>query len=164
MDTTKKISKIKKFFLLNLCNFYQENFPLTGGFKFIERPLTEEEIEVNSLDAFVVKAYPNGVYHAALLKSEYLHGGPELFIIEGVKFQNGNELRFELYPQKWIKSYRADFELIVKNIHNEILGKFCIECDGFAHHSSKEQLEKDNTRSRFLLENQYRMIRYTGSE
>jgi len=64
-------------------------------------------------------------------------------------------------------NYRLDFALIYeKFINDELIKevKIAIECDGHDFHSSKEQIRKDSIRSRKLMSNGWRVIRYSGSE
>ena len=42
--------------------------------------------------------------------------------------------------------------------------KIAIECDGHDFHSSKEQIRKDSMRTRKLMSQGWRVIRYSGSE
>lgn len=73
----------------------------------------------------------------------------------------------KLYPQKEEGSYRLDFALFIRKFYNGEwveTGKFNIECDGHAFHSSKEQISKDNARMRWLTLNGWNTIRLSGSE
>lgn len=45
-----------------------------------------------------------------------------------------------------------------------LVNKIAIECDGHDFHSSKEQIMKDNQRTRILTKNGWSVIRYSGSE
>lgn len=62
------------------------------------------------------------------------------------------------------KKYRVDFLIPVayKNQGNKC---FVIECDGHEfHQKTKEQVEKDNTRTRDLQKAGYEIIRFSGTE
>jgi very-short-patch-repair endonuclease len=64
-------------------------------------------------------------------------------------------------------NYRLDFALIYEKLINDELikeVKIAIECDGHDFHSTKEQIRKDSIRTRKLMSNGGRVIRYTGSE
>lgn len=62
------------------------------------------------------------------------------------------------------KKYRVDFliPVIYKNQENIC---FIVECDGYEfHQKSKEQVKKDNERTRNLQKQGYEIIRFSGSE
>jgi very-short-patch-repair endonuclease len=64
-------------------------------------------------------------------------------------------------------NYRLDFALIYEIFINDELKKevkIAIECDGHDFHSSKEQIRKDSMRTRKLMSQGWRVIRYSGSE
>lgn len=61
-----------------------------------------------------------------------------------------------LKPQEKIGRYRADF--LFEN------AKIIVELDGHAYHSSKEQRTYDAQRDRFIAEQGYQVIRFTGTE
>ncbi|MCP9752036.1 endonuclease domain-containing protein [Ferruginibacter sp. HRS2-29] len=94
-----------------------------------------------------------------------LTGEPER--ICGFQFTCG-DVSYRIFPQYPIfnheKLYYADFVIKVYDRKNVNVGDFVIECDGFAWHNTKEQLERDNSRSRFITLNGYKILRYTGSE
>ena len=46
----------------------------------------------------------------------------------------------------------------------EYHGGACVECDGFAYHSAREQIRRDNRRARDLLAHRRPLMRYSGSE
>lgn len=66
------------------------------------------------------------------------------------------------------KYYLLDIALIVRrkfdNGKSVILHKICIECDGHEYHSSPEQKESDNIRSRKLTSLGWTVLRYSGRE
>ena len=76
----------------------------------------------------------------------------------------------KLTPQYKIKkdeSYiRVDFLLEIFDERDEMNNvKIIIECDGHNfHEKTKEQAKKDKSRDRFLLNNGYYVLRFTGSE
>ncbi len=88
------------------------------------------------------------------------------------------DIFFEIFPQKKESffdsgeilkevSYRLDFAIFkYSNFDSkEILKKYCIECDGFDFHNTKDQIKNDNNRIRnLLLRNGYTTIRYLGTE
>lgn len=62
------------------------------------------------------------------------------------------------------KKYRVDFYIPVwyKNQDTEV---FIVECDGYEfHQKTKEQIEKDNIRTRDLQKAGYTVIRFSGTE
>lgn len=62
------------------------------------------------------------------------------------------------------KKYRVDF-LIPVIYKNQEYKYFVIECDGHEfHQKTKEQVEKDNTRTRDLQKAGYEIIRFSGTE
>lgn len=66
------------------------------------------------------------------------------------------------------KYYLLDIALIVRREYSngefEILHKICIECDGHDFHSSPDQKESDNIRSRKLTSLGWTVLRYSGRE
>lgn len=95
-----------------------------------------------------------------------------------ISFKNDGEIEIvgkakieiEIFPQIKVevssKNYFLDFGLYVKDLHNPNLKtlKIAIECDGFDFHSSKEQINNDNIRTRNLVSNGWHVIRYSGNE
>jgi len=70
--------------------------------------------------------------------------------------------------QAWIEcekeKYRVDFliPVVYKNQENKM---FVVECDGHEfHQKTKEQVEKDNERTRNLQKAGYEVIRFSGTE
>lgn len=70
--------------------------------------------------------------------------------------------------QSWIdckkQKYRVDFliPVVYKNQENKL---FVIECDGHEfHQKTKEQVEKDNEKTRNLQKAGYEVIRFSGTE
>jgi hypothetical protein len=97
----------------------------------------------------------------------------------GVRMNNFISQTFvEIFPQKQVEfenpdnilhtiNYRLDFGVYkYNNIDPKtIIKKYCIECDGFEFHNTKEQLKKDNERMRnLLLRHNYTTLRYLGTE
>lgn len=70
------------------------------------------------------------------------------------------------------KKYRADFLVTGETLtftedgypDNEVISEIIVECDGFAYHSSKEQIERDNRRDRNLKSAGYTVLHFSGSE
>lgn len=73
--------------------------------------------------------------------------------------------KFEVFEsQEKIDNYRVDFLLIVSNNKN-IYKKFVIELDGHDfHEKTKEQVQRDKEKDRFLISKGYIVVRFTGSE
>ena len=59
-------------------------------------------------------------------------------------------------PQYSVGKYRADF--LVEDTN------FLVECDGFDHHRTVEQIKSDNERERFFMKQGYVVIRFSGTE
>ncbi|MFA4852006.1 MAG: DUF559 domain-containing protein [Bacteroidales bacterium] len=66
------------------------------------------------------------------------------------------------------KKYRLDFAFKLYEIVNynmSLIKKICIECDGHEFHNrTGEQITRDNYRSRKLTEDDWTVIRFSGSE
>jgi len=92
-----------------------------------------------------------------------------MFIIL-VDVENRLETRFNIgtpvlnvKPQTKIGKYRADF--IVNLFCVNGCNQYVIECDGHDfHEKTKEQAQYDKQRERFFVQNDYRVLRYSGSE
>lgn len=63
---------------------------------------------------------------------------------------------YRLVPQVTVRNYRLDF--LVEG------SKIAVECDGYDHHKTKEQMANDYKRERYLISQGYTVIRFTGSE
>lgn len=66
----------------------------------------------------------------------------------------GGDLR--LTPQFEIGKYRVDFIVAHTNI--------VVECDGYYNHKTKEQIEHDYERDRYLIRQGFTVLRFSGSE
>lgn len=64
--------------------------------------------------------------------------------------------KYRLIPQYKIGKYYIDFLIDGTRIG--------IECDGYDYHKTKEQLEHDCKRERYLISEGYTILRYSGSE
>lgn len=64
------------------------------------------------------------------------------------------------------KNFRLDFGVFLKDYKtDELIKKFCIECDGYKYHSEQEKRIKDNQRTlKLLSEGDYHTLRYLGRE
>lgn len=70
---------------------------------------------------------------------------------------------FYVFPQRKIGSYRADLALILHE--NNGTHRLVVECDGHDFHErTKDQAAHDKARDRFLLEEGWPVMRFTGSE
>lgn len=67
-----------------------------------------------------------------------------------------SDVDFEMIPQVQIGDYRVDFLI---DTH-----KIIIECDGYDYHKTREQLNIDCKRERYLILSGYKVIRFSGSE
>ncbi|EHW7084039.1 endonuclease domain-containing protein [Klebsiella aerogenes] len=82
--------------------------------------------------------------------------------IEDKFAENLSDLADKIESEKWFGDkqkhgrYRVDF--ILKD------ARLIIELDGYEYHSSKEQLENDAVRQRYLTRAGYSVIRFTGQE
>ncbi len=77
------------------------------------------------------------------------------------------ELIVHFTPEYSIIKYRLDFGIdkYTNEVPAKISKKYGIECDGYEYHSTKDQLIKDNKRSRnLLLLNGITTTRYLGTE
>lgn len=61
-----------------------------------------------------------------------------------------------MYPQHPVGPYRLDFAIPEKRI--------AIELDGHEYHKTKEQRTHDAARDRYLMENDWTVLRFTGTE
>ena len=95
--------------------------------------------------------------------------------ISGVRIEDYfiGEHNIEIIPQTEIKYYRDDFREINYRLDfgvfvydrnsNNLIKKYCIECDGSEYHSEKHQITRDNERDMNLsYEENYHTIRYLG--
>ena len=72
------------------------------------------------------------------------------------------EKQYEIQCDK--KKYRVDFYIPVWYKNQDIEG-FVVECDGYEfHQKTKEQVERDNVRTRDLQKAGYTVIRFSGTE
>ena len=81
---------------------------------------------------------------------------PEPSPIEVLFWEQAKPLIPDLQREVWIKHYRVDF-LIPSQ-------KIIIELYGYEYHSSKDQFTKDRKRERFLQEQGYHLISFSGRE
>ena len=72
--------------------------------------------------------------------------------------------RLEFCPQFNIGPYRCDFAF--KMTHpNGTMTRIIVECDGHDFHErTKEQAQRDKSRDRYLQANDWKVLRFTGSE
>ena len=173
--------ELKKFEkILNLCNSPIEklfvgkiySFFLTRGLsiKLLTQAVEQfEQTEDDHLKSIYYQTNDDGlkirIDHKNAEYANELTGDPER--VYGFQFNCG-DVYYEFYPQYPIFNTEqvrfADFVVKVKDEKYLNLADFVIECDGFAWHSTKDQLESDNYRSRFLTLNGYKILRYTGRE
>ena len=65
-------------------------------------------------------------------------------------------------PQYKVGKYRVDF---LVELFNGKGNEYIIECDGHEfHEKTKEQAKYDKQRERFLVQNGYKVLRFSGSE
>ncbi len=93
-----------------------------------------------------------------------------------IKDVNKADLQIEEFKYTFIPQYRCKieekvFRLDIGVIYKELINnqlikkrKLAIECDGFEFHSSREQMTNDSIRSRKLMKEGWKVIRYSGSE
>lgn len=160
-------SPIEELFVANIYNFF-----LSNG--FVTKLLTQQSTGVrirsdSKIDTLYHISNNDGLtIELKKGKNEYqnpLTGEPERI----VGFQiNCIDVIYRIFPQHPIfdeKQVRyADFVIEILDADWNHLDNFVIECDGFAWHSSREQLEKDNNRNTFITKQGYKIIRYTGSQ
>jgi hypothetical protein len=155
-------SEIEKIFLLKIIDYvlkrhhsYSLSFIYTG----------EDELELL-----------NGI-ETTSERVNYIYDGG-FGRLNGIRIHNiNNTFYIDIIPQKEIEfhgwnsindkiKYRLDFGVYKYSTNNsdEVLKKYCIECDGYDFHSSKVQIKKDNTRMLdLLLRDDYNTIRYLGT-
>lgn len=107
-------------------------------------------------------------FHTSRLLSEAQSPIEELFLIGLVVESDGNDLLIK--PQHQIGPYRVDvllewwdsgFDQENQTPHGEVI----VELDGHDFHErTKAQAAADKSRDRYLTGEQYRVIRFTGSE
>jgi hypothetical protein len=173
--------ELKKFQkVLNLCNSPIEELFVGKVYSFFLTKGLSINLITQSVDEFQPtddNRYKSVYYHtneiglkieidyANAQCSNDLTGDPER--VCGFRFSCG-DVYYEYYPQYPIFNSEhirfADFVIKVKDGNNVSIADFVIECDGFAWHSTRRQLENDNHRSRFITSQGYRILRYTGSE
>ena len=155
-------SEIEKIFILKLINYVlkrPDRYNL--GFLLLEtetkivggKEVTTSEVNFQMPDGF---GYLCGLRINNLISQTFIDIFPqhkETFIKGGKMLQTIN--------------YRLDFAVFKYSILNpkQILKKYCIECDGYDFHSSKDQIKSDNNRIRdLLLRHDYTTMRYLGTE
>lgn len=75
-----------------------------------------------------------------------------------------HQMRMDIKRQEKIGRYTVDF-LVTYNLNSGEVLKFVIECDGHDYHErTKKQATHDKKRDRYFTENDYIVLRYTGSE
>lgn len=68
-------------------------------------------------------------------------------------------------PQFEFKPYRLDFLLVyTPSRGTRFASRLDVECDGEAYHSSPEQRAKDNKRDAFMRRNDFKVIRFEGTQ
>jgi hypothetical protein len=97
----------------------------------------------------------------------------------GIRITNFiNQTNIEIFPQKKVEfmnpenimhniRYRLDFGIYKYNFNEteNKIKKYCVECDGYDFHSTKDQIKRDNERMRnLLLQNGFITLRYLGTE
>ncbi len=136
----------------------------------LDRPINYEWIDlynnpVNDKEKKALKLFNSG----KKVKGVFIES-PDLgypVILYGIRIACGYATyrifpQFPVYDNSIIRY--TDFVIEVRDSSYKVVGDFVIECDGFQWHSTKEQLENDNSRNRFLTKHGYKIIRYTGSE
>ena len=74
-----------------------------------------------------------------------------------------HEFRDCIRPQYEIERYKIDLAVFITLFSGAVL-RIAVECDGHDYHSTKEQLRRDNRKSRWLQRNGWQVVRFTGSE
>ncbi len=70
---------------------------------------------------------------------------------------------FIIQPQRKVGPYRVDIAIRVFENGRTML--LAVECDGHDfHHATKQQVERDKKRDRFLSSKGYKVLRFSGSE
>jgi hypothetical protein len=136
-----------------------QNYKLCIGSDFIdkngewwdlERPVEEFN------DKYFIRIFNNSYNNGSKVYERYIDIKPQHKIYY---FEDKNSINK--------KYYILDFGVFLYETKtNKLVRTFCIECDGYEFHSTKEHIIKDNSRSRKLLdrENDFTTIRYLGRE
>lgn len=77
--------------------------------------------------------------------------------------KRAEEKSLNLIRQYPVGKYKLDFAYIAK-LGEETIFKVAIEIDGSKYHTTTEQLNNDYKRERFLLLDDWVIVRFTGSE
>ena len=154
--------KITEFVLINSLEDHSQiiqNYKLCIDSDFVdkngeswdlERPIEEFS------DKFFIRIFNNGYKNTSKVYDRYIDIKPQHKIFY---FEDNNSINK--------KYYILDFGVFLYETKtNKLVRTFCIECDGYEFHSTKEHIIKDNSRSRKLLEkeNDYTTLRYLGRE
>jgi hypothetical protein len=155
-------SEIEKLFILKIISYIQKR-PDRYNWGFIiedveTKIIKDEEVWSSKVNS---KLPETAVYLCGIrIYNLIYHTHLEIYPQQDVEFQHiDNFLK--------TTTYRLDFGVYKfdSTKPKEIIKKYCIECDGFEFHSSKNQLKKDNERMRnILLRHNYTSLRYLGTE
>lgn len=74
-----------------------------------------------------------------------------------------NRARIFVFAQQPVPPYRADFLLLGLSPDQAEPRFIIVECDGFAHHSKREHLERDQQRQAVLMQTGFKVVRFTGA-
>ncbi|MBC2838877.1 DUF559 domain-containing protein [Robiginitalea sp. SC105] len=166
-------SPIERLFLLRILNFIESE--RSQDYSFYNWSF-EESYEVAEMD-FKYQAKVKGIEPKAYIGRYIINASFINQPIQDVEFLNTPEsvrAFLEVIPQRKVyckkseKFYSVDVGLILdfrnhfgKSNKRYFLG---IECDGHAFHSTKDQIKRDNARTRDLKSSGWDMLRYSGSE
>jgi hypothetical protein len=154
--------KITEYVLVNSLedhSSFRQNYKLCINSDFVdkngERWDLERQIEEFN-DKYFIRIFNNGYNNGSKVYDRYIDIKPQHKIFY---FEDNNSINK--------KYYILDFGVFLyENKTNKLVRTFCIECDGYEFHSTKEHIIRDNSRSRKLLdrENDFTTIRYLGRE
>jgi hypothetical protein len=154
-------SEIEKIFLLKIID-YVINRPDRYSIGFILKG--SDTNMINGLEVVTSPAnyqMPDDFGYLCGLRIIYLQDNKtiEIFPQLKVKFENPSNFSQPI-------NYRIDFAIYkLEGDSNTITRKYCVECDGFDFHNTKDQIKKDNERMRnLMLLNEISTIRYLGTE
>lgn len=152
-------SEIEKIFLLKIIDYILK-WPDTFNLSFIiKESLTETIGGKNIITSKVNLQMPGDFGHLC-----------------GIKITYFNDIIIEIFPQHAIEieigyyekfKYRLDFGIFKYDKTNleKPIKKYCVECDGYEYHSTKENIKKDNKRARnILLSQDFATLRFLGTE
>lgn len=182
-------SPIEKIFLLYVLNFIENAIMdefysriSISGYSYIKNVDFESQfmgdkaigLQLTSAGTGARVNYPNGIPMSDGTFKEVSNNSlrRKVSTIDSDKNDNFSYIQhLSFYPQYEVqlkeKNYRLDFAfLIYESIEHKstLVKKIGVECDGYDYHSSPSQFKRDRERGRLLQNNDWTIIRYSGSD